>query len=185
MFLQQRESDEINWQEIERRIKEAEKDVIPKRRRSKQNNWMRDEILALMETRKTKKNPNENRIIRQRCRSAKEKEVQERCEQIQEMEKRNDVRQMYMKVKKLAPKSYFTKVRGLESKDGAVLLEENEINQLCQEYTNELYESKRENKKSLTDDCNSNRKWRSQRMKFCGHLSTSATNLSASNIHCC
>ena len=77
VFLQQRESDERNWQDIERRIKEAEKDVIPKRRRSKRNNWMTDEILDLMETRKIKKNPNETRIIRQRCRSAKEKEVQE------------------------------------------------------------------------------------------------------------
>ena len=103
---------------------------------------MTDEILGLMETRKSTKNSTNvrdlTRKIRQMCRSAKEREIQERYDQIQEIEKRNNMRQMYMEVKKLAPKSFCTKAWGLESRDGIVLLEEDKMKQRWQEYMNDL-----------------------------------------------
>ena len=148
------------WIRIKNTIKDAAMEVIGKKRREKKQQWMTEDILDLMEERRTKKDSlsrleyrNLTGEIQRKCRKAKDDYYNSKCTEIEQLDMCHSNKK-YQKIKEMqAPKSSVN--LGIQNKQGEILHNDSDILRRWEEYIGEeLYNDTRAEKPNgeTTDD---------------------------------
>ena len=139
---------ENTWVDIKQKLTKAANNCIPKKKRNKRNNWMTDEIIELMNQRRSE---NDQRAVKEltmtiprKCREAEDEEIEQKCREVEDLENRNETMKMYQLVRQFAPKEKPKQNKAIADKNGSLLCEKDKINKRWQEYMEELYDSKLE-----------------------------------------
>ena len=132
------------WQRLSDAIEEGNQNVLPEKRRRRENKWITDEIFELMDKRRDAKGRRDNEykeLIKKKCIEAKEKWLDEQCIEIEDLEKRNS-RIMYDRIREITKKRS-SHGSAIKDKDGKVVMEVEEIKHRWEEYIGELFEDDR------------------------------------------
>lgn len=111
---------------------------------SKKKKWMTDEILSLMDKRRSFKNKDEikyqniNKEIRAETRKAKEQWLQDRCIEIEELEEKHDHFNIYKLVKEVTGRTKPCKLNNI-IKDNKIITDPKELLHHWKSYTQQLY----------------------------------------------
>ena len=98
---------EENWENMKQSFMDASKKVLPKKEKKAKQSWMTDEILNLMDERKSEKHrdPEKYETLRKRveteCKTAKEIWWNKKCEDIELLEAMNRHKEMHDRVKEV------------------------------------------------------------------------------------
>jgi hypothetical protein len=139
------------WSNFKESLQEATKNILPKRKMNKTKPWITEEILKLMEERKTLKNKPGykilNKKIRMECRKAKELWLNKKCEDIEELQKKHKYRDMYEKVRELSGAAKSRAISNcIKSTDDKTLFDKDEILKRWTEYSRDLFKEDRREK---------------------------------------
>ena len=143
------------WNTFETIMNEAAEKTIPKKRKKKKQKWMNDEILDMMEQRRQVKVKDPikykelDKAIRKMCDETKEDWWNKQCDEIDDQLKRNPSA-AYSKVKELTGKSCCSSTGCLKNKDGAIIMDKEDILKRWEEYIGELFEDCRGEKPAIT-----------------------------------
>ena len=107
---------------------------------------MNETILELMRKRrsirqkqKDKKYKTLNLMIHTECRKAKEKWIEEQCNELEDLEKKN-IQLMYNKIKNMSKRTCRPANTALKTKEGEVVMEEQDILDRWTEYIGDLFD---------------------------------------------
>ena len=137
------------WGHMKRILVDIAKKIVPTKRREKQKDWIKDEILAKMRERKEVKNDIKkyrsiDKEIKKMCDHTKDMWYNQQCEQIEKLREEHKSKEMHDKVK------YITNKRRrklgnscITSKNGKILCEEDDIQERWCEYIGELFDDDR------------------------------------------
>ena len=137
---------EREWKCLKSSIIAAEEHTIPKKVRRKDNEWMTQEILDLMDDRRRKRNTPEykriNTQIQAKCRERKEIWYNDKCREIEDLERNHRMREMHEKVRLVTDRKSEIRSKNecIRDKDGKLLFEKDEISRRWTEYIKELYD---------------------------------------------
>ena len=138
------DSAQKQWDILSSAISEANTQLIPTKRRAAKRPWMTEEILNMMEERRTWKDRDinkyreVNRNIHKECYKAKEKWLDTQCKEIEELGKR-DQGLMYEHIAKITGKKKYLRSGAIKSKEGNILTEKEEVKERWKEYVEDLY----------------------------------------------
>lgn len=139
------------WEEFKEALTRTAKELVPQETCKKRQQWMRPEILELMEERRKVKDKDAdnynilNRDIKKRCRAAKEEWLNQKCQEVEENAGKTNIHERIREViGKKRGKAHST--QGIKSNDGHLLLEETAIQRRWEEYIETLYTDTRGNK---------------------------------------
>ena len=134
---------------MKRSLVDTAKKIVPIKKRTKQKDWITDEILVKMRERKESKNDIKkyrflDKEIKKMCDNAKDMWYNQQCEQIEKLRDEHKSKEMHNKVK------YITNNRKgkighscITSKKGEILFEEDAIQERWWEYIGELFDDER------------------------------------------
>ncbi|XP_039291049.1 uncharacterized protein LOC120352831 [Nilaparvata lugens] len=133
------------------------KDQYLRRDPRKCRSWMTDEILELMELRKSHKdNLVEYRrihtIIRRKIREAKEREKVEQCQGIELYQSHYDSFNVHRKVKEVAGEFFFNKSGRLADVHGNLVIDKDERKKVWEQYLKDLFHDLRAQQPVFEDD---------------------------------
>ena len=117
----------------------------PKLEKKKNQVWMTDEILSIMDKRKLAKNSPEyvtyDKEIRRKCRQEKEKWCNQKCDEIEESLKKNATKKMHDSIKELAGNKKSSNSGGscIKDKKGNMIFEHDKILERWAEYIGDLF----------------------------------------------
>ena len=143
------ESIEEDWDMLGTAMVETAGELIETKRRVPRRNWMTEDILDLMDERRTYKGIDEVRYreldvqISRACNEAKEAWMNRECEELEELCNR-DPQKMHERIKDLRGKRKRKSGIAIMKADGTVAMEMNEVLDRWREYIAELYEDERE-----------------------------------------
>ena len=147
------EKTDVKWECLKESVKHGIK-VLPKKEKRKNQNWMTDDILKLMEERKKAKGKNKDEYnklhneIKKMCTIAKEEWLSTKCQEIEKSNNRND-NQMYKDIKEMTNNKTRTDRSGcIKSKDGKLLFEKEDVKNRWKEYIGDLFDDVRTSKPS-------------------------------------
>ena len=137
--------DEV-WSKLKECLIKAADAVCGKRKYTKKQSWITEEILDKMEERRMWKRNEEkyrslSKTIKKMCRKAKNEYYNEICNEIESLDKAHNPK-MFQKVKQLRPRK-LQSAEGVKNKDGKVLFDETDILERWVEYIGELYSDER------------------------------------------
>ena len=96
------------WELLKITITHTQEEVLPKRKKKAKQHWMTQEILDLMETRKSKKGTSEyqaiHNTIKDKCRKAKEEWAKGKCQKIEHLSRNHQTKEMFEEIKCLNPR---------------------------------------------------------------------------------
>jgi hypothetical protein len=144
----QDESVEKDWQILQEALTGTAENIIPNEQRKGKKGWISDEILNLMEERRSLKNTSEQRYtemdrkIKQLCTKRKEEWLEEKCNLMEQLE-RTDSRMVAEKIREITGKKRTTRSTIIKDKRGNILTERQEVLQRWEEYVGELYSDDR------------------------------------------
>ena len=129
---------EERWQMMKENMLESAKEHIPVTKRK----WMTSEILDFMEERRKAKSDEQkyrelDNQVEKKCNEAKEHWINTQCEEI-EANKVNS-KTVHQKIKEVTGKKVAAKTGCIQSKDGDILMEKENILNRWSEYITELY----------------------------------------------
>ena len=136
---------EEDWGQITEILQSTAQQLLPSKPRDKKQKWMNDHILELMKKRRSVKNKNTgmykdlNTKIQAACRAAKESWIEEQCNELEDLEKR-DVQLMYNRIKTMSKKSCRPANTAIKTKNGEVVVEQQDILDRWTEYIGDLFE---------------------------------------------
>ena len=123
----------------------------PKIEKKSKKPWITDEILVLMEERKTAKMKDQKEYaklhnkINKKCKEAKESFLSEKCDRIENLSNANQSRDLHREVKELVGDKKSSSMRGnIRSKDGTLLFEKEKVLNRWKEYIGELFDDDRQ-----------------------------------------
>jgi len=125
-------------------LHDTAKKLLPHKPNDRKQKWMNGTIIELMKKRRSVKNKNNEKYkslnlkIQKECRTAKEQWIEEQCKELEDLEKRN-IEQMYSKIKKMTKKTSRPANTALKTKDGEVIMEEQDILDRWTEYIGDLF----------------------------------------------
>ena len=125
---------EEDWENLQNILIETSEKLIPKKQKLQKQLWMSDEIIKLMNVRRTHKSRN----LKTYTKKAKEKWINDQCVELEDLEKR-DVQMMYNKIKKMSQRSCPTANTAMKGKDDETIFEKGDIQNRWIEYFNELF----------------------------------------------
>uniref|UniRef100_A0A8D8LPD3 Craniofacial development protein 2 n=1 Tax=Cacopsylla melanoneura TaxID=428564 RepID=A0A8D8LPD3_9HEMI len=136
------------WNYLKNTINKAQDNIIGPTKFDKRKEWMTNEIMELMDKRRSYKNKDQTKYkethteIRRKIRKAKETFMMERCAEIEEAQRKHDLFNVHKKIKEVINKK--TKPCSiLKDKNGNVLMTlESKLNRWI-EYVTELFEDER------------------------------------------
>ena len=136
---------EQKWDAIKNIITEVAKLKLPINTRRKNNKWITDEILDLMEKRRQYRNSDENRyrqlhnLVKRKIKEAKEMWLAENCSEIEQFERQYDMFNLHKKIKETAG-IYRSRNGGIiTDNNGVALLGVDEKVKRWREYMQTLY----------------------------------------------
>lgn len=115
-----------SWSQIRDTIITSRKKIEPPKL-PKRKEWMTEEILALMEERRLKKNKDTpaykeiNKKIRSEIRAAKEEWLSRKCSEIEELDRKYDSRNMHKKIKEMCGSYKNRPINNLWDENGKIL----------------------------------------------------------------
>ena len=137
------------WTKMKESIQEVMEDNIPKKKNATHKSWMNKEILDLMKERQKLKHKatqykDINKEIKKKCNEAKEEWLKEQCKEI-EQNQNKDSKYMHNKIKEVSGhKLKSNSPSCIKSKDGTLLMEEEEVRDRWSEYIEDLFHDNRE-----------------------------------------
>ena len=135
---------ERQFENLREAIEEANKEIIPKVKKSPNRPWMTDMIMDLMDERRECKGRDHqrykvlNRRIHRECLAAKTRWMEERCAEIEDLDKR-DNQLMYKKVQEIVGRRKFNSNIAIKKADGTIAMEVEEVKARWDEYIGELF----------------------------------------------
>ena len=136
------------WDCFKESIVTTAEEIVPKKEKQSKNKWMTGEILYLMQTRQKVANKesteykNVDKQIKNKCKQAKETWINEECEEIERLERTNTAL-MHEKIKSISGRKTCTSSGCIQSKDGTLIMEKDEILERWSEYIEELFDDER------------------------------------------
>ena len=141
------------WDSLSTALRDACQEVVPERRKRRRGNrWITEEIFALMDERRRNKNINENRYkylnrqVKRECNKAKEEWLNKECEEIESLSS-IDTQLMYSRIAEVTGKRKWKIGKAVKSREGRVLMENDEIKERWFEYVGELFQDEREERR--------------------------------------
>ena len=132
------------WKKLKEAIAIVAEEMCERDRMSKKQNWMNSEILNKMEERRKAKNRKDDGLytrlkheIQKLCREAKDKYYEEKCREIEVLDKVHS-HLLYQKIKELRPRGS-KMLNSIKSKQGKILIDEEEVKERWAEYVEDLY----------------------------------------------
>ena len=125
--------------------------ILPRKEKKKNKQWITDDILnTMVERRKNKHNPAEykrlDKLVRNKCLKAKEQWLKEKCRELEDSHKRKD-QTIYKNIREMTnTQRKTTPTNCIKSKDGKLLFEKDDIKKRWCEYTEELFADARPEK---------------------------------------
>ena len=140
------EGDKSEWECLKQAITDVQGELLPPKKKEARQHWMTQEILDLMETRKAKKGTGEyqniDKLIRNKCREAKENWANKKCQRIEMLSYKNQTREMFNEIKQIQPMK--NNISGcIKDKNGAILFEADKIIERWKEYIEDLFQDER------------------------------------------
>ena len=135
---------EKDWRALQDALVGASQDIIPTEKRRGRKARITEEILDLMEERRTLRNKSEDlykeldKRIKRMCIERKEEWLREKCEEMEQLE-RSNLRLMAEKIRELTGKRRTTRSTIIQDKDGNSLTERGQVLKRWEEYVRELY----------------------------------------------
>lgn len=146
---------EDKWNNIKESISTITENNLRSNTNKKKNKWMTDEILELIDKRRTFKNKNEerykdtNKIIRRKIKQAKEDWLDKKCSEIEELDRKHDTMNLHKKVKEGTGLIRTTQKGNLTDCSGKVIWDLDDKINKWKEYTVKLFsEDERRNHKT-------------------------------------
>ena len=138
---------ERKWNTFKDCLCEAAKGILPKQQNSKKKQWVTEEILKLIEQRKTQKGKSTydtlNRKIKLERKLAKEKWLNEQCKEIEELDKQHNNRELHNRINVLTGRRKRHNIHYIKDRYGKTLIEMNDIKKRWIEYSKELFGASR------------------------------------------
>uniref|UniRef100_A0A8D8UV16 Craniofacial development protein 2 n=2 Tax=Cacopsylla melanoneura TaxID=428564 RepID=A0A8D8UV16_9HEMI len=138
------------WMSIKSAVIEPCRKYLKPEKRQERQDWMNDEILKLMEERRTAKTKDQHmyrelkKRIRYQCRQAKEIWLKDKCREIEELQQRHDLHNLHKKIKEFTGTNRKQRSYILTDNDGNIILDiESQIRQ-WEGYIKTLFEDQRE-----------------------------------------
>uniref|UniRef100_A0A8D8UNP4 Craniofacial development protein 2 n=1 Tax=Cacopsylla melanoneura TaxID=428564 RepID=A0A8D8UNP4_9HEMI len=136
-----------NFKEMihENLLKNISKSVI------KNKPWITDEILKLMDTRRSFKHQNQqkykeiNKEIKELIRKAKQDWLEGECKEVEEFERKHDSFNLYKKIKELSGLTKKNSNNNLMDNDGHLIIDTDEKMEVWRQYIEELFDDDRPN----------------------------------------
>ena len=132
------------WSGFTRATRETTEDMVPIKRKLAKRDWMKQEILDLMEDRRKVKARDPimyrelDRTIKQMCTAAKEEWLDEECAEVEELA-RHHSNKMYDKIKLMTGKNLKHASACIMKADGTIAMEEAEVLERWEEHVGNLY----------------------------------------------
>lgn len=147
---------EGKWKNLQQVLLGAVEELVPCERRRAKQRWMTEEILNLMDERRSLKgNPDRYREldieVKRRCKERKEEWLKERCDEVEQLERVNS-KQMYEKVREISGNKRPTKSSTIKDEQGNVLMELEEVLGRWKQYIKELYNDERGQKREFENE---------------------------------
>lgn len=141
---------ETTWKCVKDTIIHIQDTEIGFKQDEKKKEWMTTEILNLMEERRKYKNAplqykELNKIIRRKCRNAKEEWMSEKCREIELLQEKHDSFNIHKKVKEMTNKRKKQLVGTLRNADNEILLGIEDKLKRWKEYVEALFDDERPN----------------------------------------
>ena len=143
---------DTKWKLFKEALHSVTEEVVPRGQRKAKQQWMKQDILDLMEERRRVKSTDLtkyqelNKIIKYNCKAAKEEWLNDQCDEI---EKARNTARIHEKIKELTGKKRTVSSQCIKNKDGKLLMEEEEIRSRWEEYIEQLYHDDRKLKPSF------------------------------------
>ena len=143
--LADREPEEL-WNDIRDIVKETADKMEPKaKKRKKVTKWLFDEAVKIADERREVRKKGDDKEYRRlnaafqmRPRQDKEQSINEKCRQIEESNKMGRTRDLYREIKEMTG-SYSSRCGAMKLSTGNVVTEGKEVEEIWQQYTEELY----------------------------------------------
>ena len=130
------------WELLKIAITHTQEEVLPKRKKKAKQHWMTQEILDLMETRKSKKGTSEyqaiDNTIKDKCRKAKEEWAKGKCQKIENLSRNHQTKEMFQEIKCLNPRKS-NQSGCIKDKEGKIIFEAEKIIERWKEYIEDLF----------------------------------------------
>ena len=156
----ERSDDEWNvedkWDTLARAMVDTAEEMLEGRERMARQEWMTEEILALMDRRREYKGVDEARYleldvqIRRACNEAKEDWMNRECDEIEDLRRRNP-QKMYERIKAVRGKKKWKVGNSIMKTDGTVAVEIEEVLERWKEYIAELFEDERDEQRIVEE----------------------------------
>lgn len=140
---------ETTWSQIKTAVNTVSKTKLKETERNSNKTWMTEEILQLMDRRRTFKNKDPvkfgelQREIRSKIRNAKECQLSKECREIEELQAKHDFFNMYKKVKQTTGMQRNNGSGVLTDKNGNFLTSTEEKLKEWKDYVNRLFNDNR------------------------------------------
>lgn len=149
--IQTEEEIQTTWNAIKNKITDVQEQDIGFRKNNKKQEWMTQEILDLMsERRRNKTRPSQykniNKIIRKKCREAKEKLMSEKCQEIELLQEKYDTFNIHKNVKEMTGRTRKHQTTTLRDSNNEIILGIEGKLRRWKEYVEELFDDDRPNK---------------------------------------
>ena len=129
------------WTEVCNIVQEAVTKTIPKKKKCKKAKWLSEEALQRAEKRREAKGKGEkesythlNAEFQRLARRDKKAFLSEQCKEIEENNRMGKTRDLFKKIGD-------TKMGKIKDRNGGDLTEAEDINKMCENYTEELYKT--------------------------------------------
>lgn len=135
------------WEKVHDTLRKIENEEIGLKDRHKQKVWMTNEILQMMEQRRTHKNRNPdkyreiNREIKRKIGIAKQIWMEEKCKEIEQLQRKNDHFAIYKKVREVTGKGRKRQTNVLADENNKVIMDIEDIRKHWKQYIQELFKS--------------------------------------------
>lgn len=135
------------WNEWKEVILKTAAETIPREKRRKNKPWMKNEILDMMDIRRSIADRDSyeyrrmNKEINRRCREAKQKWYEEKCQNMHKLEEENRTREMHNEIKSMMKeqKRKPNKIMIIENDQGEICSSKTELEDAWVDYIEQLY----------------------------------------------
>ena len=153
--LEGEEEMDREWRYLGAALTETAREMVPKQQRRGRQRWMTEEILDMMEERRTQKERNPQRYvelnleIRRACDEAKEEWINEQCREVEELERQHKIESMHRKIKEVTGRKRLARGNVIKNKEGVIVMEIEEVLKRWEEYVKDLFDDNRGEKPRL------------------------------------
>lgn len=137
---------EDTWKQLKNAMQKVQEQLITKDNKKQHKSWMTQEILDLMESRRSFKSTNAqkykatDKLIRNKIKEAKEMWMMERCREVEELYQKHDLFNLHKKVKQITGKHKPQTLTKIVDDENKPILSKQRLEEVWTKYIGELFD---------------------------------------------